>query len=303
MNHPASKKVIYAALAGNFLVSLTKFIAAGLTRSAAMFSEGIHSLVDTGNQFLLLYGEHRSRRPPDDAFPFGYGKEVYFWSFVVALLIFALGAGVSIYEGFHRLTHPHPLVTPFINYGVLLFSFLFEGSTWFFALREFSKQKGRRGYLEAVHQGKNPSIFMVLFEDSAAMIGLVIAFGGVFLGQVTGDSRYDGIASLLIGLILGATAIWLAFETKGLLIGESALPEVVQDIRGIAAGFPEIEHVNEVLTLHMGPEYILVNLSVDFRDSITSERVEEIIGELVKTIKTRHPLVKRVFVEAEPRKL
>ncbi len=297
----SSKKVIYAALIGNLCIAVTKYAAAFITGSSAMLSEGIHSTVDTGNQFLLLYGIHRSKRPPDENFPFGYGKEVYFWSFVVALLVFALGAGVSVFEGIHRLLHPHPLENPAVNYVVLALSFLFEGASWIFALREFSRVKGRRGYLEAVHEGKNPSIFMVLFEDSAATLGLLVAFLGVFLGQVTGSSRYDGLASIVIGLILGGTAIWLAVETKGLLIGESALPEVVRDIRTLAEGFPEIEHVNEVLTLHMGPEYILVTISVDFRDAIPAGRVEQVIQELDRRIKQRHVLVKRVFVEAESR--
>jgi len=302
MSHAASKKVIYAALLGNLLIAVTKFIAAFMTRSSAMLSEGIHSLVDTGNQALLLYGIHRSKRPPDDEFPFGYGKEVYFWSFVVALLVFALGAGVSIYEGIHRLSHPVVIKDPSLSYGVLAISFIFEGSTWLFALREFSRQKGRRGYLEAVHWGKNPPLFMVLFEDSAATLGLIVAFLGVWLGHKTGNMAYDGWASIVIGLILGATAVWLAVETKGLLIGESALPEVVRGIQALAGAFPEIEHVNEVLTLHMGPENVLVNLSVDFQNDISAERVEKVICELDQAIKERFPLVTRVFVEAEARK-
>ncbi len=302
MSHAASKRVIYAALAGNLLIAVTKFVAAFVTGSSAMLSEGIHSTVDTGNQALLLYGIHRSKRPPDDTFPFGYGKEVYFWSFVVALLIFALGSGVSIYEGIHRLSHPAEMKNPTLSYWVLGLSFVFEGGSWLFALKEFSKVKGRWGYLEAVHRGKNPPMFMVLFEDSAATLGLVIAFFGVWLGHRTGNMAYDGWASILIGGLLGATAFWLAVETKSLLIGESALPEVVRGIRALAAGFPEIEHVNEVLTLHMGPEYILVNLSVDFVDSIPAGRVEEVIQELDRLIKERYPLVKRVFVEAEARR-
>ena len=302
MSHAASKKVIYAALVGNLFIAITKFIAAFMTGSSAMLSEGIHSLVDTGNQALLLYGIHRSKRPPDDEFPFGYGKEVYFWSFVVALLVFALGAGVSIYEGIHRLSHPVIIKDPSLSYGVLAISFIFEGSTWLFALREFSRQKGRRGYLEAVHWGKNPPLFMVLFEDSAATLGLIVAFLGVWLGHKTGNMAYDGWASIVIGLILGATAVWLAVETKGLLIGESALPEVVRGIQALAGAFPEIEHVNEVLTLHMGPENVLVNLSVDFQNDISAERVEKVICELDQAIKERFPLVKRVFVEAEARK-
>ncbi|RTZ92113.1 MAG: cation transporter [Deltaproteobacteria bacterium] len=302
MSTSASKKVIYAALLGNLLIAITKFIAAFVTGSSAMLSEGVHSTVDTGNQVLLLYGIHRSKRPPDEQFPFGYGKEVYFWSFVVAILIFALGSGVSIYEGIHRLSHPGIIKNPVLSYWVLAISFVFEGGSWLFALKEFSKVKGRRGYFEAVHRGKNPPMFMVLFEDSAATLGLVIAFFGVWLGHRTGNMAYDGWASILIGGILGITAFWLALETKSLLIGESALPEVVEGIRKMARRYPEIEHVNEVLTLHMGPEDVLVNLSVDFKDTITADRVEEVIRKLDMEIKEAFPVVKRVFVEAEARK-
>jgi len=302
MSASASKKVIYAALAGNLAIAVTKFIAAGITGSAAMLSEGIHSIVDTGNQGLLLYGLRRAQKPADAHFPFGYGKEVYFWSFVVALLIFAVGAGASIYEGLRRFVHPESMERVMVNYIVLGLAMLFEGASWFFALREFSKTKGRRGFIEAVHRGKNPSLFVVLFEDSAAMLGLLVALAGIALGQITGNTRYDGLASIVIGLILGGTATWLAYETKGLLVGESALPEVVRDIRHIAGQCPEIEHVNEVLTLHMGPEFILVNLSVDFKNSISAAHVERTIQRLDRRIKQAHPLVRRVFVEGEARR-
>jgi len=267
-----------------------------------MLSEGIHSVVDTGNQVLLLYGIRRAKRPPDSEFPFGYGKEIYFWSFVVALLVFAVGAGVSVYEGVHRLYHPRQVVNPLVSYAVLVFAMIFEGGSWVFALREFSKAKGRRGYLEAVHKGKNPPLFMVLFEDSAATLGLLIAFLGVLLGQLTGSMIYDGIASILIGLLLGGTAVWLAYETKGLLVGESALPEVVEGIRALAGAFPEIEFVNEVLTLHMGPDFILVTLSVDFEDTQPAANVERVIRELDAKIKKAFPRVKRVFIEGEARR-
>ena len=171
----SSKKVIYAALVGNSLIAVTKFIASSISGSSAMLSEGIHSLVDTGNQILLLHGLKKSQRPPDEHFPFGYGKEVYFWSFVVAILVFALGAGISIYEGVHRLMEPEPLGDPTINYIVLGLAMIFEGGAWFFAFKEFSKVKGSRGYLEAVKEGKDPTFFVVLFEDCAAMLGLFVA--------------------------------------------------------------------------------------------------------------------------------
>ncbi len=297
-----SKKVIYAALAGNALVSVTKFIAAALTGSSAMLSEGIHSVVDTGNQLLLLLGLHKAKKPADDRFPFGHGKEVYFWSFVVALLIFAVGAGVSIYEGIHQLHNPSPITDPYINYIVLALAMLFEGAALFFALTEFSRAKGRWGYVEAVKKGKDPTTFVVLFEDSAAMLGLLVAFCGILLSQLTGNLIYDGLASIVIGLILGGTAIWLAYETKGLLIGESANVKVVDGIRKLVAEYPQVEHVNQVLTMHMGPKFILVNLSVDFSDKATAVELEEIIDELDTRIKQAWPNVKKVFIEAEARR-
>jgi len=291
--------VIYAALAGNSLIAVTKFVAAAVTGSSAMLSEGIHSVVDTGNQLLLLYGLARSRQPANEDFPFGHGKEVYFWSFVVAILIFAVGAGVSSYEGVVHILQPIPMHSPHVNYFVLGFAFLFEGAAWLFAMKEFTKVKGRLGYVEAVRRGKDPSMFMVLFEDSAAGVGLIVAFFGVLLSQLTGNPVYDGVASLLIGIILGGTAIWLAHETKGLLIGEAANRNVVKGIRAIATGYPGVEAVNEVLTMHMGPDYILVNLSVDFSDGLEVGGVERTVERLDRELKQAFPLVKRVFVEAE----
>ena len=297
-----SKKVIYAALAGNALISVTKFIAATLTGSSAMFSEGIHSVVDTGNQVLLLWGLRRSKKPPDERFPFGHGKEIYFWSFIVAILIFAVGAGVSVYEGIKHLFHPRPIENALISYVVLGFAMVFEGAAWLFAWKEFTKIKGRFGTIQAVQRGKDPSTFVVLFEDTAAMAGLVVAFLGIFLGQVTGNLYFDGAASVLIGLILGGTAIWLAYETHGLLIGEGANPEVLEAIRQIVGRHDVIQHVNEVATMHMGPEYILVNLSVDFRSEASSDDVESVVRALDEELKAALPRVKRVFVEAEARR-
>jgi cation diffusion facilitator family transporter len=298
----SSKKVIYAALVGNALIAITKFGASVVTGSSAMLSEGIHSLVDTGNQVLLLHGIRQSKKPPDEQFPFGHGKEIYFWSFVVAILIFAVGAGVSIYEGIHHILEPAPISSPMINYIVLGLAMLFEGGAWLFAFKEFTRAKGKWGYIEAVQRGKDPSMFVVLFEDSAAMLGLVVAFLGVYLSDATGVLYFDGIASVIIGIILGGTAVWLAYETKGLLIGESANKNVVQGIRLITSSYPEVEYVNEVLTLHMGPDFILVNLSVDFKDSITAAEVESIISKIDVSIKHDFPQVKRIFIEGEARK-
>ena len=294
-----SKKVIIAALIGNTLISITKFGAAAVTGSSAMMSEGIHSLVDTGNQILLLYGLKQAAKPADADFPFGYGKEIYFWSFIVAILIFALGGGISIYEGIMHLGHPEPISNPMINYVVLGLAMVFEGAAWYFAFREFKQVKGKWGYLEAIQRAKDPSIFVVLFEDSAAMLGLAVAFAGVALSQYTGILWFDAVASIIIGLILFGTAIWLAYETKGLLIGESANRSVITAIREILQAGDHIEHVNEILTMHMGPDYILANISVDFNDNISADEIEKSIAEIDVKIKQQHPQIKRIFIEAE----
>jgi len=296
-----SKLVIIAALIGNGLISITKFVAAAITGSSAMMSEGIHSLVDTGNQVLLLYGMKRAAKPPDEDFPFGYGKEIYFWSFIVAILIFALGGGISIYEGIQHIQRPEPITNPLVNYIVLGLAMVFEGAAWYFAFREFNRVKGRWGYLEAIQRAKDPSIFVVLFEDSAAMLGLIVAFVGVWLTQSTGILIFDGIASVIIGCILVGTAIWLAYETKGLLIGESANQSVIRGIRSALETKSNIQHINEILTMHMGPDFVLANISVDFDDNISAQQVETDIAAIDRGIKQAFPQIKRVFIEAEKR--
>ncbi|MGN8224456.1 cation diffusion facilitator family transporter [Gracilimonas sp. BCB1] len=294
-----SKKVIYAALIGNGLISVTKFIAVVITGSSAMMSEGIHSVVDTGNQILLLMGLKKAEKPADADFPFGHGKEVYFWSFVVAIMIFAVGSGISIYEGIHSLSDPHEISNPMVNYIVLGLAMIFEAFAWYFAWKEFNKTKGDRSYYEAVRKEKDPTTFVVLFEDSAAMLGLIVAFVGVFLSQLTGILIFDGIASIVIGVILGGTAIWLAHETKGLLIGESADLEITEGIQKLGNDMDFIHRLNEVLTLHMGPQYILVTINADFVSELNSDQVEAGTAELSAAIKKMYPRVKRVFIEAE----
>lgn len=294
-----SKKVILAALVGNSLIAVTKFFAAAITGSSAMMSEGVHSLVDTGNQVLLLYGLKQAKKPADDKFPFGHGKEIYFWSFIVAILIFAVGAGISIYEGVHRIMHPGEITNPMINYIVLGFAMLFEAGALYIALIEFNKARGRKKTIDAVRHGKDPTLFVVLFEDSAAMLGLIVAFLGVLLTQVTGILWWDGVASVLIGCILGMTAFWLAYETKSLLIGERAEPEIVEGIKAIVREEEGVRRTNEVLTLHMGPEFILANISLEFADNLETGQLEQIIHTLDRRIKKLYPKVKRVFIEAE----
>lgn len=295
----SSKKVIVAALIGNAIISLAKFTAATITGSSAMLSEGVHSVVDTGNQVLLLYGLRQAQKPPDELFPFGHGKEVYFWSFVVAILIFGLGAGISIYGGIAQILNPHVIENPMVNYLVLGFALVVESAAWYMAFKEFRLRKGNMGYLEAVRRSKDPSVFLILFEDSAAMLGLLIAAVGVYMSASLGYLWLDGVASICIGLVLAGTATWLAIETKGLLIGERANLDIVDGIRTISSTYDKVHRVHEVLTMHMGPEFILVNISVKFADTATAVEIESTIEEIDLAIKTAYPLVKRIFVEAE----
>lgn len=301
-----SKAVIYAALTGNALITITKFAASMITGSSAMLTEAIHSFVDTGNQVLLLWGLKKAKRPPDEEFPFGYGKEIYFWSFVVAIMIFALGSGISVYEGIKHLlaaiADPSHVEynDPTVNYIVLGFALIFEGGALFFAWKEFKKHKGDMGYFEAVRRGKDPTMFLVLFEDSAAMLGLLVAFVAVTLTHVLKNPYIDGSASIIIGLILGGVAFVLARETKGLIIGESASRPVKQGIRAIVARAEGVETINELIAVHMGPENIIVTMSLDFVDDLTVPQIEHVINELNIEIREAFPdQVRRVFIEVE----
>jgi cation diffusion facilitator family transporter len=294
-----SKKVIYAALAGNSLIAITKFIAAAYTGSSAMLSEGIHSLVDTGNQGLLLHGLKKSRQPADEKHPFGYGVELYFWAFVVAILIFAVGSGISIYEGRQKIIEPHPISSPIIAYAVLGLAIIFEAGAWWVAYKEFDQVRGQRGLIQAVRESKDPAIFTVLFEDTAAMAGLVVALAGLLGVEYLGLPWLDGAASIGIGLILAATAFFLALETKGLLVGEGADPEVVETIRAVVEATPTVSRLNEIRTLHRGPRDVLLALSIDFQDNLTVGNVEEAIYALEVAVKARFPIVRRVFIEVQ----
>jgi cation diffusion facilitator family transporter len=295
----SSQFVIYAAAAGNLLVAVTKFIAAAWTGSAAMFSEGVHSVVDTGNEFLLLYGIHRSRRPPDDAHPLGYGRELYFWSFVVALLIFTVGAGVSLFQGVARVLHPTPIDNPAVSYVVLALSALFEGTSWVIALRRFSGDKGEASVLEAVHRSKDPPSFMVLFEDSAALLGIAIVAATTYLAVALAMPVLDGVASILIGVVLAITAAVLAYETKGLLIGEPADAAIIESIRRLASGKAGVSRANDVFTVHLAPRQILVALSLEFADELRTPEIEAAVADLERGVKARHAEVIAVFVKPQ----
>nr|WP_047577860.1 cation diffusion facilitator family transporter [Methylobacterium sp. ZNC0032] len=297
--HSGSRKVIYAALAGNLLIAVTKFIAAAWTGSSAMLSEGVHSLVDTGNSALLLYGLNRAARPPDLSHPFGHGRELYFWSFIVALLVFAVGAGVSLYEGVSHVITPHPATNLTANYVVLGLSAMFEGYSWRIALKEFRVAKGSLGYFAAVRQSKDPSVFTVLFEDTAALLGLIVAFAGITAAAYFERPELDGVASILIGVILAATAVLLARESKALLIGEAALPHVQVEIRTAVEGDPDVERVNGLTTVHLGPDQIVVALSLEFKDDRSTGDIEDCVERIEARLRKRRSDIVSVFVKPQ----
>jgi cation diffusion facilitator family transporter len=294
----SSKRAIIAAAIGNAGIAVTKFAAAFWTGSSAMMSEGIHSLVDVGNQFLLLYGLGRAARPADSRHPFGYGKELYFWSFLVAILIFALGGGFSLYEGIHAVSTPGELHDPLVNYIVLGVAILFEAYSFSVALKEFNKGRGGKSMIRAIRDTKDPSLVTVLLEDSAAMAGLVVALTGIVLGQLLEMPVFDGIAAIVIGVLLLLTAVILAVECKGLLIGEGAAPEVVDTIRATVARDPRIEAVGEILSVHFGPHDLIVLVSLDFRSGLSGDDIEAAIGALTVAVKAIAPEVRHFYVEA-----
>ncbi|CAM0999825.1 Cation transport protein [Rhodanobacter sp. Root179] len=294
-----SHKVVLVALGGNLMIAIAKFVAAGITGSSAMLSEGVHSLVDTVNELLLLYGLRRAARPADRTHPFGYGRELYFWSFIVALLVLAMGAGVSFYEGVMHIRQPEPVARPLMNYLVLAVSFVFEGSSWWVALREFRARKGRLGYFEAFRLSKDPATFTVLLEDSAALLGLLVALARLVSAQLLAQPVLDGVASIGIAAVLSLSALLLARETKGLLIGEPAHPVVGEAILAIAAGDAGVRCANGVLTVQMGPSQVVATLSAEFEDALTTPQIEACINRIEKQAKQAHPEIVSLFIKPQ----
>ncbi|PJG46603.1 cation transporter [Sphingobium sp. LB126] len=293
--------VLYGALVANVGIAIAKFVAAALTGSSSMLTEGVHSLVDSGNQLLLLYGQAQAKRPADAAHPFGYGRELYFWAFVVAILIFAVGAGVSIYEGWLHIRAPEPLRDPVVNYIVLAIAFAMEGSSWTIAVREFGRKRGPSSWWQSIRRSKDPAGFIILFEDSAAMVGLVMAAIGVWASHHYADPRLDGIASIAIGLVLGGVAILLAREAKGLLIGESADGAIVETVWRLLDQRPEITAVNHVRTIHTAPDAVFVAISADFADELPMGRAESLIEELESAMKRAIPELTSIYIRPEKR--
>jgi cation diffusion facilitator family transporter len=291
--------VVYAALASNLAIALIKVVAAALTGSSAMLSEAVHSLVDTINELLMLYGLRRADKRPDTAHPLGYGRELYFWSFIVALLVMALGAGVSLFEGVDHLGHPIPMERPLLNYVVLVAAFICEAASWWVGFKAFRASKGTLGYVGAFRASKDPTTFISLFEDSAALIGLVIAAVGISCALIFHQPRYDGVASIGIGLVLAVSSMLLARETKGLLIGEAALPFVREAILRIATEDPDIQLANGVLTVQMGPNQVLAALSAEFHDELNTQQIEACVSRIEVAIKDANLGVTTLFVKPQ----
>ncbi len=295
------RATVIAALSANAGIAVTKFIAAALSGSSAMFVEGIHSVVDTGNQACLLLGMKRAKKPADAKHPFGYGAELYFWSFIVAVLLFALGAGLSVWEGVRALLHGESEGggVPWIPYIVLAIAFVFESYALQKAVRHFNKTRRGQGLWSDLRETKDPSIFVVLCEDTAALLGILIAALGVTLHWQLDHPFWDAAASILIGVLLGLVAIFLANEVRGLLVGESADPDMVADLRSDLTAREEVDKVNDIRSLHFGPHDVLVTISVDFHDDVRAGRIEEIVTECERRTKKKYDVVRRLFLEVQ----
>ena len=302
MADSSSKTVVYAALAGNLLVAATKGVAAALTGSSSMLSEAIHSLVDTGNEVLLLYGMHRAGKQATPEHPIGYGRELYFWSFIVAVLIFALGAGVSIFEGFAHLRNPEPVERAWVNYVVLALAFVFEGISWFISLRQYRAAMGELGFFEAFRKSKDPPSFMVFFEDSAALVGIVLAAAGTFASASLGMPVLDGVASIAIGVVLAVVAVLLARESKSLLIGERADHALAESILRVAGEQPSVARANGLITVQMAPDQVVATLSLEFADDLRTPQIEQAVTEIENRVKAAHPEVVALFIKPQTHK-
>lgn len=299
----SNKIVVYAALAGNLAIALVKFVAAYITNSSAMLSEAIHSVVDTLNEILLLYGIKKSQQSPNAQHPFGYGRELYFWAFIVSLMVFALGAVVSIYQGIQHVRYPEEMLSPNLNYIVLGIAILCEGISWLVALKAFRKTKGQLGYFEAFRRSKDPTTFTVLFEDTAALCGLFIALIGIYLAHALKIPELDGVASIFIGIVLAISAILLARETKGLLLGESADPQLRDHLLLIAQEDDAVFSANGVLTEQMGADQVIASLSLEFEDHLTSDDIEACVNRIEAKIKQIHPEIMALFVKPQTKKV
>jgi cation diffusion facilitator family transporter len=298
----SSRIAVVAAIAGNLIIAVIKFIAAAITGSSSMISEGIHSVVDTGNGVLMLLGMKRAMRPADAAHPFGHGKSLYFWTNIVAISIFGIGGGMSVYEGISHIRHVAPgaeLGDPLAAYIVLGISLIVEGGSFTVAVRQFLQAKGEAGAWQYIRQAKDPSLYTVVLEDSAAMLGLVFAFLGIFLGHLFQNAYLDGAASIAIGLLLMSVAGILVSRTKGLLLGEGVNPRELAEMKRRVESDPAVQQAGDILTMYLGPQDLLVNMGVCFVEGTTAEQMHEAIRRIEADLKTAFPETNRVYIEAE----
>ena len=294
-----ARKVIYAAIVANLGIAVAKFVVAAITGSAAMLAEGIHSAVDTGNEFLLLIGERNSAKPADKRHPFGYGKALYFWALLVALSVFSLGGGLSIYHGISALRHPEPLQDPLWNYVVLAVSACFEGYSWNVSRRELNKRRKPGASLwQTVHASKDASVFTVFIEDTAALLGLAIAAAGITLGHLFDSPYFDPAASVLIGLLLVGAAFALARETGALLVGEGIGTEATRRVCEILRADPSIQSVGKLLSMQLGPDDVLLTAAVQFRRGMRIDEVEAAIERLERAVAAAYPAIQHIYFES-----
>ncbi|HEX8503836.1 MAG TPA: cation diffusion facilitator family transporter [Hymenobacter sp.] len=295
----SSKFAIYGAIAANVAIAISKFVAAFYTGSSAMLSEGIHSLVDSGNGILILYGVKQSEKPADARHPFGRSKELYFWALIVAILVFSVGGGMSFYEGVQHIKHPAPISDPTWNYVVLGLSLVFEGISCFLAFRAFNHERGDLGFWASIRRSKDPAVFAILLEDLAALLGLVIALAGVFFGHLLNNPYLDGAASIGIGTLLVCVAVFLIYKTKRLLVGTGVDDETLAELEQIIKSQPGVERIGPPLTSYLGPADVVMALDVEFSNSMTAEQIEHSIDVMQDAVRAKRPEFKRIFVEAK----
>lgn len=294
-----SNKSIYSALAANLLIAVTKFIAGAISNSAAMMAEGVHSVVDTINELLLLFGIRQSQKPPDALRPFGYGKELYFWSFIVSILIFSLGGGISIYQGYLHITKPEPLGDPTWNYVVLGLSVVFEGSSFIVAAKEFNTSRNHQGWWKAIRQSKDPSSFLILFEDGAAVLGLIIVFVCVYLGHRLHNPYLDGLASIMVGLLLVGASWILARESRSLLMGEGIAPETKTKMAALIESDADVVKVLHILSTYQSPQEVVLMLVIAFRENLDTKDINDAIDRIRQSIQKEYKLVRYILIEPE----
>ncbi len=294
-----SRLVVYGAIAANLFIAATKLTAAFITASSAMTSEGIHSIVDAGNDTLLLLGLHLSKRPPDEAHPLGHGREIYFWGLIVAIVLFGIGGGLSIYEGILHLREPPVLVSPLINYAVLASAAVFETGSFLLGFRELRRDHKGEGFWKAVSTSKDPSVFVVVFEDSAALAGLAVAFLGVFFSHYFDNPLIDGMASIVIGIILAAVAVFLSYQSRALLIGHSASDELIKSVCAIVEKDPAVNQVTMSFSVHLAPHEVALGMDIHFRKGLTGVEVALAVDRLEHSIQQAHHDIRHIFIEAD----